>query len=202
MAQQPGQKVAAGAAGAVGGARQQKPPARKIKEWYTVVVYERQRIKTAVLYVGKQTFTFKMPADREIRGEVKRQWSIGRTRAYSMRVRARDVAELISAYAHEEAGRKISVLDPLFRAAASQGYRVHTNELYVKLWLEHELGEPLFHTGDPLERKLGRALKHFTHSYRVWRMVTPPWAASPDTWEEVSLEEQQHKRRRKTRALR
>jgi len=198
-----GQKAAAeGAAGASGGARQQKPPARKIKEWYTVVVYEKPRVKTVVLYVGKQTFTFKVPADREIRGEVKRQWSIGRTRAYSMRVHARDIAELLDAYVPEEAKRrKISTLDRVYRAAALQGYKVHPNELYVKLWLEHELGEPLFHVGDPLERKLGRALKHFTHSYRVWRMVTPPWAASPDTYEEVRLEEQQHKRRRKRRML-
>jgi len=169
---------------------------------YTVVVYERRRVKTAVLYVGKHTFTFKVPADREIKGEVRKQWSLGRTRAYSMRVRARDIAELLDAYVPEEAKRrKISTLDNVYRAAALQGYKVHPNELYVKLWLEHELGEPLFHTGDPRERQLGRALKHFTHSYGVWRMVTPPWAASPDTWEEVRLETR-HKRRRKRRTLR
>ena len=199
MAQQLGQKVpVVSAGGAVGGAWQQKPPARR--GWYTAVVYEKPRSKTVVLYVGRKTFTFNVPADREIPGSIRKQWSLGRTRAYSVRIRARDAAELISAYAHEEAGRTISVLDPLFRAAALQGYNVHPNELYVKLWLERPLGEPLFHTGDPAERMLGKALKHFTHSYGMWRMVTPPWAAAPDTYEEVRLEEQP--KRRKARALR
>jgi len=168
-----GQKVAAGAAGAVGGARQQKPPV-----WYTVVVYEKRRIKTVVLYVGGETFTFKVPASRKIAGTVKRQWSLGGTKAYSMRVRARDVAELIDAYAHEDARRRISTLDNVYRAAALAGYRVHRNDYYVQLWLSKPLGEPLGHVGEIDERALGDCLKHFTHSYRIWRMVTPPWAAT------------------------
>jgi len=145
---------------------------------YTVVVYEKRHVKTVVLYVGSETFTFKIPASREIAGTVRRQWSLGRTRAYSMRVRARDVAELIDAYAHEEAVKKISILDPVYREAARQGYRVHSNELYVELWLSAPLGAELFHVGDPKERELDSCIKHFTHSYGIWRMVTPPWAAN------------------------
>lgn len=167
--------AAARAAGAGGGpARQQN---RAPKEWYTVVVYEKKKTKTVVLYVGRETFTFKVPFNREIRGAVKKTWSVGKTKAYSMKVHAKDLAELIHIYAFTDAARKISLLDPVFRAAALSGYKVHNNELYVKLWLEHELGELLFHVGDPRERELGGCLKHFTHSYGVWRMVTPPWAA-------------------------
>jgi hypothetical protein len=165
------QVAAERAAGAVG-ARQKNPAT------YTVVVYERKRVKTVVLYVGDGTFVFKVPASREVPGVVKKTWSLGRTKAYSMRVRARDVAELITMYAHEEAARKILYLDPVYRAAARQGYRVHRNELYVQLWLEHELGAPLFPIGDPRERELGACIRSFTHSYGIWRMTTPPWAAT------------------------
>jgi len=175
MAQQLGQKVPASAGGARGGPGNRTPA---IPTTYTVVVYEKKRIKTVVLYVGRETFTFKMPASRGIPGDVKKQWSLGRTRAYSMRVRARDIVELIDAYAYEDARRRIFMLDPVYRAAALAGYKVHDNELYVKLWLERPLGEPLFRVGDPRERELGDCLKHFTHSYRIWRMVTPPWAAT------------------------
>jgi hypothetical protein len=151
---------------------------RRRRGTFTVVVYGRKRVKTVVLYVGRGVFVFKVPASREVRGVVKRRWRVGGTDAYSARVRARDVAELIDAYAHEEAARKIHMLDPVYRAAALQGYRVHGNKLYVRLWLEHPLGEPLFRVGDPKERELGDCIKHFTHSYGIWRMVTPPWAAT------------------------
>jgi hypothetical protein len=168
------QVAATRAAGAVGGAWQKKPP---VKEWCTVVVYERKRTKTVVLYVGRETFAFKVPAGREVRGVVEKAWTAGGVRAYSMRVRAVDVAELIIAYAYEEATRKISLLDPVFRAAARQGLWIHSNDLYVKLWLEHPLGAELFPIGDPRERELGACIKSFTHSFGIWRMVTPPWAA-------------------------
>ena len=151
---------------------------RRLKRVFTAVVYEKKRVRTVVLYVGRETFVFKMPASREVRGAVRKRWRVGGADAYSVRIRAADVAELIDAYAHEDAVRKISLLDPVYRAAALQGYKVHGNELYVKLWLEHPLGEPLFHTGDPRERALGDCIKHFTHSYGIWRMVTPPWAAT------------------------
>jgi len=166
------QMAASPAGGALGGARQQKPP-----KWYTVVVYERKRVKTVVLYVGGETFVFKVPAYREIRGVVVKTWTVGDTKAYSMRVRAGEVATLIHAYAYEESARKISLLDPVFRAAVIyDGYKVHDNALYVELWLSKPLGEPLFRAGDPLERELGGCLRHFTNSYNLWRMVTPPWA--------------------------
>jgi len=149
-----------------------------VKEWYTVVVYERRRIKTLVVYIGRETFVFKVPADRAVKGTVAKQWKVGNTMAYSVVVRAADLAELIHAYAYEESARKISLLDPVFRVAALQGYKVHDNELYVKLWLSAPLGEPLFPIGDPRERELGGCIKAFTHSFGIWRMVTPPWAAT------------------------
>jgi hypothetical protein len=176
---QMGQNVAARAAGARGGPGN-RTPARKVEEWYTIVVYEKKRISTVVLYVGRETFTFKVPTYRRISdlAVVMKRWQVGATKAYSARIHAVNLVRLIDKYAHEEAVRKIMLLDPVYRAAALNGYKVHDNELYVKLWLEHELGEELFHVGDPRERELGDCIKHFTHSYRVWRMVTPPWAAS------------------------
>jgi hypothetical protein len=166
--------VAPSGAGALGGARQQNPP-----KWYTVVVYEKKRVKTVVLYVGRETFVFNVPIGRKINGVVVKEWSVGNTKAYSVRARAGVIAELILAYAFEEAARKISLLDPVFRATVIyDGYKVHDNELYVKLWLSAPLGEPLFPIGDPRERELGACIKAFTHSFGIWRMVTPPWAAT------------------------
>jgi hypothetical protein len=169
--------MVARAAGAGGGPARQQNGAPALKKFYTVVVYEKKRIKTVVLYAGWETFVFKIPAYREVRGTVKKTWTAGNTKAYVMYVRAGELAKLIHAYAHEEAMRKISLLDPLFRAAVIyDGYKVHDNALYVELWLNHELGTPLFRVGDPRERELGNCLTHFTHSYGIWRMVTPPWA--------------------------
>ena len=164
-------------AGAGGGPGNRTPA---LEEWYTIVVYEKKHISTVVLYVGRETFTFKVPTYRKISdlAVVVKKWHVGATKAYSARIHAVNLAELIDSYAHEEAVRKISLLDPVYRAAALHGYKVHDNELYVKLWLEHELGEELFPIGDPRERELGRCIKAFTHSFGIWRMVTPPWAAT------------------------
>ena len=162
-------------AGGVGGAWQQKPP-----EWYTIVVYEKKRVKTVVAYIGKETFMFKVSPHINVGNiaVIMKKWKVGSAVAYSARIHAVNLVKLIDSYAHEEAVRKISLLDPVYRAAALNGYRVHDNELYIKLWLSAPLGTPLFHTGDPRERELGDCLKHFTHSYGIWRMVTPPWAAT------------------------
>ena len=176
MATQKVQMPASQAGGAGGGPAWQKN--RAPKKFYTVVVYEKKKVKTVVLYVGGETFVFSVPIDREIKGIVVKEWSVGNTRAYSMMVRAGEIADLILSYAYEEATRKISLLDPVFRAAVIyDGYKVHDNALYVELWLSAPLGTPLFRTGDPRERELGDCIKHFTHSYGIWRMVTPPWAA-------------------------
>ncbi len=144
---------------------------------FTIVVYVKKRIKRIVLYAGYRPFVFTISADKEVNGRVKKRWKIGDTEAYSMRVRGIDIAPLILTNAYEEACRKISDLDPLFREAARQGYKVHHNDYYIKLWLSKPLGEPLGHVGEIDERALGDCLKHFTHSYRIWRMVTPPWCA-------------------------
>jgi len=158
-------------------------PSRVNRRWlrgtFTAVVYRKRRVKKVVLYAGGGfPFVFAVPAGAELRGRVRKRWVVGGIEAYSIRVRAADVAKLIDMYAHEAACRKISILDPVYRAAARQGYKVHGNELYVKLWLSAPLGEPLFPIGDPRERELGACIRGFTHSYGIWRMVTPPWCAS------------------------
>jgi len=168
--------VAARATGARGGPGNRTPAKQKLREWYTVVVYERKRVKTVVVYVGRETFTFTVPVAVEIKGVVVKQWRIGNTVAHSVSVHAVEIVRLIDMYAYDKATRKISLLDPIYRVAALNGCKVHDNELYVRLWLDAPLGEPLFPVGDPRERELGNCIKHFTHSYGIWRMVTPPWA--------------------------
>ncbi len=173
-------QVAAEAAGARGGPGN-RTPAKKVEEWYTMVVYEKKRVKTVVLYVRRETFTFKIPAHVRIDeiAVIMKRWRVGNAVACSARIHAVNLAKLIDHYAYAEAGFKISLLDPIFRAAALNGYKVHPNELYVRLWLSAPLGEPLFRAGDPLERELGDCIKYFTNSYNVWRMSTPPWAVPP-----------------------
>jgi hypothetical protein len=151
---------------------------RRRRQTFTVVVYRKKRIRRVVLYASDGVFVFTVPARVEINGRVRKRWAIGGTEAYSARVRAADVAKLIDMYAHDAACRRITVLDPVYRAAALQGYKVHSNKLYVELWLSAPLGEPLFSIGDPRERELGTCIKGFTHSFGIWRMVTPPWCAS------------------------
>ena len=171
-------QMAAEAAGARGGPGNRTPA--KIEEWYTVVIYEKRRVKTVVLYVGRETFTFKVPAHINV-GDIAvimKKWKVGNAVGYSARIHAANLAMLIDSYAHEEAVRKISLLDPVYRAAARNGYRVHSNKYFVKLWLEHQLGEPVGRVGEIDEYALGACIKHFTHSYGLWRMVTPPWAAT------------------------
>jgi hypothetical protein len=143
---------------------------------FTIVVYMKKRIKRIVLYAGYRPFVFTITADKEIKGRIKKRWKIGNTEAYSMRVRGIDIAPFL--YAQEDACMRISDLDPVFREAARQGFRVHRNEYYVQLWLSKPLGEPLGRIGEIDERALGDCIKHFTHSYGVWRMVTPPWCAT------------------------
>jgi hypothetical protein len=168
------QVAAAEAAGARGAPGSRRPP-----EWYAIVVYEKKRIKTVVLYAGRETFAFKVPAHVSIGDAViMKRWQVGAAKAYSARIHAVNLVKLINAYAYNEARLRISLFDPIYRAAALSGYKVHDNELYVKLWLEHELGEELFRAGDPRERELGGCIRAFTHSYGIWRMVTPPWAAA------------------------
>ena len=173
-------QVAAERAAGAGGGPGNGTPAHKVEEWYTIVVYEKKRVKTVVAYIGRETFTFKVSPHINVGNiaVVMKKWRVGATKAYSARIHAVNLAKLIDSYAHEEAVKKISLLDPVYRAAALHGYKVHDNELYVKLWLEHELGEELFPIGDPRERELGRCIKAFTHSFGIWRMVTPPWAAT------------------------
>ena len=171
------QMAAEGAAGARGGPGNRTP---EVEEWYTIVVYEKRRVKTVVAYIGRETFTFKVSPHVNVGNiaVIMKKWKVGSAVAYSARIHAVNLVKLIDAYAYEEARRKISLFDPVYRAAALNGYKVHDNELYVKLWLEHELGEELFHIGDPRERELGGCIKAFTHSFGIWRMVTPPWAAT------------------------
>jgi len=145
---------------------------------FTIVMYAKKRVKRVVLYAGYRPFVFTISADKEVNGKIKKRWKVGNTEAYSMRVRGVDIAPLILTNAYEEACRRIGDLDPVFREAARQGFKVHHNEYYVQLWLSKPLGEPLGRVGEIDERALGDCLKHFTHSYGIWRMVTPPWCAN------------------------
>ncbi len=140
---------------------------------FTIVVYIKRRIKRIVLYVGRWTFTFTVPASTEIKGRIRKRWRVGGTEAYSMRVRGEEIAPFL--HGDERACRQMSILDPVFREAARNGYRVHTNDYFVKLWLSKPLGEPLGRVGEIDERALGSCIKCFTHSYLLWRIVTPPW---------------------------
>jgi hypothetical protein len=83
-------------AGAGGGPAWQQNWASK--EWYTIVVYERPRLKTVVVYVGDRVFAFKAPACAVVSAEVLKMWRIGNTVAYSARIYAADLAELINTY--------------------------------------------------------------------------------------------------------
>jgi hypothetical protein len=140
---------------------------------FTVVVYIKRRVKRVVLYAGRSTFVFTVPARQEINGRVRKRWRVGRTEAYSARVRGEVLAPLLRGM--ESACRKASVLDAVFREAARNGYRVHHNDYFVRLWLSKPLGEPVGAIGKVDERALGACVKCFTHSYGLWRVVTPPW---------------------------
>ena len=111
-------RAAAEAAGASGGARQQKPP----KEWYTLIVYERRRTKTAMLYLRRwQTFRFKLPADVKI-GDIAviiKRWRIGGTVAYSTSINVANLLKLLSdsGVCEEAAG----MLEALSRGAVCRG---------------------------------------------------------------------------------
>jgi len=148
---------------------------------YTAVVYVKKRVKRVVIYVhgDGRPLVVTVPASREIKGMVVKRWKVGNnTEAYTVRMRAIDVVQLIDTYAYDAARRKMHIFDPIYREAARQGYKVHDNELYVKLWLDAPLGAELFPIGDIRERELGKCIRGFTHSFGVWRMVTPPWAAT------------------------
>jgi hypothetical protein len=102
QAQNPG-VAAAGAAGALGGARQQKPP----REWYTIVVYEKRSAKKVVLYLDRtETFVFTVPADVNIGNiaVIMRRWRVSdRTVAYSASIHVKNLAELLHRYAPDVA---------------------------------------------------------------------------------------------------
>jgi hypothetical protein len=96
--------AAAGAAGALGGARQQKPP---VKEWYTIVVYEKRSVKRVVLYAGRtETFVFSVPADINIGNIaviIRRWYAGGKVPAYSASIHVKNLAELLRRYAPDVA---------------------------------------------------------------------------------------------------
>ena len=103
--------AAAGAAGAVGaGPATELAPAR---EWYTIVVYERPRSKTVVLYLGREAVVFKIPAGVEVRNlaVVMKQWLAGgKTPAYSATIHVENLAKLLRAYAPKVADALAPIL--------------------------------------------------------------------------------------------
>jgi hypothetical protein len=110
------------AAGAVGaGPATERAPVKQVREWYTIVVYEKPRAKTVVLYVRSETFTFKVPAEVNIGNlaVVMKQWLAGgRTPAYSASIHVKNLAELLRRYAPEIAER----LAPTLNAAEVVAY--------------------------------------------------------------------------------
>ncbi len=108
-------RAAAGAAGASGGARQQKPP----REWYTIVVYEKRHVKKVLLYVGRETFTFKVPVGINI-GNIAviiKRWRVSdKTVACSASIHIVNLAKLLQEYAREEA-EKAGILSQILREA-------------------------------------------------------------------------------------
>jgi histone H3/H4 len=109
--------AAARAAGASGGPGNRTPA----REWYTIVVYEKPRSKTVVLYLGAKAVTFKIPADVEIRDlavVIKRWLAGGKVPAYSARIHVKNLAELLNAYAPDVAEQ----LAPTLRVAEVVAY--------------------------------------------------------------------------------
>jgi hypothetical protein len=110
-------RAAVKAAGAVGaGPATERAPVKQIREWYTIVVYEKPRAKTVVLYVGREAYTFKVPAEVNIGNVavIMRRWLAGgKTPACSASIHIINLAKLLNAYAREVAG----VLEPVIRAA-------------------------------------------------------------------------------------
>jgi hypothetical protein len=116
-------RAAARAAGASGGPGN-RTPARKVEEWYTIVVYEKLRSKTVVLYLGAEAVTFKVPAGVEIRNlaVVVKQWLAGgKTPAYSARIHVKNLAELLRAYAPDVAEQLAPILNAAEVVANADG---------------------------------------------------------------------------------
>ena len=110
-------RAAAEAAGAVVAG----PATELAPEWYTIVVYERPRAKTVVLYVGRETYTFSVPAEVKIDNVavILRRWlASGKTPAYSASIHVKNLAELLRKYAPEIAER----LAPTLNAAEAVAY--------------------------------------------------------------------------------
>jgi len=104
------------AAGAVGAGPATERAPVKVREWYTIVVYEKPHTKTVVLYVGRETYTFKVPVDIKVGNiaVIVKQWLAGgKTPACSAVIHVINLAKLLKAYAHEAA----DVLEPIIRAA-------------------------------------------------------------------------------------
>jgi hypothetical protein len=103
------QVAAAEAAGARGGPGNRTPA----REWYTIVVYERRRVKTVVLYVGRMTYTFNVSIDVDI-GDIAvilERWFIGgKMFAYSASIHVKNLAELVRRYAPDVAEQLAHIL--------------------------------------------------------------------------------------------
>ena len=67
---------------------------RKQKKYYTAVVYEKGQVKRVVLYVDAKPLVLTTTAD--IKGIVRKRWKVGNTEAYSMRVSADVVDQLLA----------------------------------------------------------------------------------------------------------
>jgi hypothetical protein len=141
---------------------------------YTVVIYRRPRKVKLVVYSGGAVASLNIPSGVEVKGRLRTTWKIGKTEAYSMRVRAADIAPHLRG--RPEVCMKALFFDQLFRDAAAEGYKVHENEYFVQLWLSKPLGSVVARIDEvdlvKLDRCLGRC---FSWSYGELTITTPPW---------------------------
>jgi hypothetical protein len=114
--------AAAEAAGAGGSPAWQQNGAsvKTFGEWYTIVVYERPRSKTVVVYAHGRAFVFRMSAGAIVSAEVLKVWRIGKTLAYSAHIHVTDLSELLNEYAREKAAR---IPEPLLHIVKAESYR-------------------------------------------------------------------------------
>ena len=120
-------RAAAEAAGAGGGpARQRNGAPEWSPEWYTIVVYEKMHVKKAVLYVGRKTYTFRMPASINVGNIaviIKRWLAGGKTPACSASIHVKNLIKLLNAYARDIADE----LEPILRVAEAHAVIEHAD---------------------------------------------------------------------------
>jgi hypothetical protein len=141
---------------------------------YTVVIYRRPKKSRLIVYSKGAVASLKVSSGVQPKGQVKKTWTLGRVKAYLMRVKAKDIAPILRG--RQEVCTKAIFFDQLFREAVAEGYRIHENEYFVQLWLSKPLGNAIGRVDEidlaKLKGCLGRC---FSWSYGELTITTPPW---------------------------